>query len=575
MAHNQHAEFVDTHFEALIQRCTSVMSIADKLYEKRAFSWEVYSKITNATRANQKRELSNIVKSGGRDLKSAFYQVLQELQPDVIQELGGSSSQTRNENRASESHRRSEEPTRAQNMPDSPEDAIIRWSPSSIKHRSKIEELRKDSSRKKVGSIYFSKSNNYMIGSGGSGMVYLGLKEDGTEVAIKRICKDPQNSKDFENELKHLRDLNLESKNIVRYVDLAEDDDFYYLALQLCENDLVEHMKSLNQEERNNKEFDLRKIVQDVLLGLQVLHRAGVIHRDIKPKNVLIDSGKNARLADFGLSRKLEEGRSAVHTARAGTQGWEATEILNQSEKSDYKKSSDIQVAGMLVYYILSDGKHPFGGINDREDNIRKGKCCLDHIQDIVAKDLIEWMINKDPAKRLNIDEVLIHPYFLDEHRKYTIHKELGDRPEIQKYETLANLYNLYKDKGYTEGTEPTATLALNDALSELKIKDEKTRLDISTIVGKDLENLWRLFSTAEKITEGKSFSNWKSVLSEIWKNLNKKPPEDVLGLLRVLRNKQTHENVRKEFEDKKIFDLFPDYFISLHRVAKELGWNY
>lgn len=81
---------MDTHFEALIQRCTSVMSIADKLYEKRAFSWEVYSKITNATsRANQKRELSNIVKSGGRDLKSAFYQVLQKLQPDVIQELGG------------------------------------------------------------------------------------------------------------------------------------------------------------------------------------------------------------------------------------------------------------------------------------------------------------------------------------------------------------------------------------------------------------------------------------------------------------------------------------------------------
>ncbi len=184
---------------------------------------------------------------------------------------------------------------------DRPENDIVRWNPSSIKYRSKIEELWKDSSRKKVGNLYFSRSNKYIIGSGGSGTVYLGLKEDGTEVAIKRIIKDQPESNYFENELKHLRDLNLESKNIVRYVDLAEDEDFYYLALQLCEYDMEDYMVNLRQEEQQDKDTALRKIVKEILLGLQVLHCAGVIHRDIKPGNVLIGIGFTAFVVLQGI----------------------------------------------------------------------------------------------------------------------------------------------------------------------------------------------------------------------------------------------------------------------------------
>ncbi|XP_051744301.1 serine/threonine-protein kinase/endoribonuclease ire-1-like isoform X6 [Ctenopharyngodon idella] len=450
----------------------------------------------------------------------------------------------------------------------------IRWNKSSKRHSTKVEELSKKSDLEKVGNLYFYKDEKYVIGSGGSGTVYIGLSEDGTEVAIKRIIKNPKNNKDFDNELKCLQDLKLESKYIVRYVTFVVDEDFYYLANQLCEYDLEDYMKELRQQERNDKENILRKIVKEMLLGLQVLHRAGVIHRDIKPRNVLIDSGKNARLADFGLSRKLEEGRSTVHTVRAGTQGWEATEILNQTEKGHYKKSSDIQVAGMLVYYILSDGKHPFGDM-DREGNIKIGKYTLEHVQDIVAKDLIEWMINKEPAERLTIDEVLRHPYFWDDSSKDAVLRKLGDRPEIQNYETLSKLRNLYIEKEHTEETDPIATLTIYEAFNQLKIENEKKRNDILAIVGEDLKNLWKLFNTAKDVTEGKSFSNWKSKLSEIWTDINKKLPEDILGLLRVLRNKLVHANVRNEFEERNIFGLFPDFFISLHRVAKDLNWNY
>ncbi len=198
-------------------------------------------------------------------------------------DFAGSSSQTDHEKQVTESHRQKVETEKEQAKTDRLKNNIIRWNQSSIKYRSKIEELQNDSTREKVGNLYFSRS---VIGSGGSGEVYIGLKEDGTEVAIKRILKNKQNSKFFENELKHLQDLNLESKNVVRYVDIAEDGNFYYLALQLCEYDLEDYMKIIRREKQQDK--TLRKIVKEILLGLQVLHGAGVIHRDIKPGNVLI-----------------------------------------------------------------------------------------------------------------------------------------------------------------------------------------------------------------------------------------------------------------------------------------------
>ncbi|XP_067238760.1 uncharacterized protein [Chanodichthys erythropterus] len=576
----QKARFVDDRTAELIQRVSAVMPIADALMSAGIIHREIYSYIQAAS-TNQKkmRELLDALNTD--KAKSAFYNVLIENEPFLVvdlehqgvqQEIKG--AQTSSEVLEIEARPKHAKTLQVQTIKQKTEEKQIRWNKSSKRHSTKIEELVKKNDIKKVENLCFYKDEKYIIGSGGSGTVYIGLSEDGTEVAIKRIIKNPKNNKVFENELKRLRDLKLESKYIVRYVTFAEDEDFHYLANQLCESDLEDYMKDLRLQEQKVKDDTLRKIVKEMLLGLQVLHHAGVIHRDIKPRNVLIDTEGRARLADFGISRKLDEGKTTVYTDRAGTQGWEATEILNQTEKGSYKKSSDIQVAGMLVYYILSDGKHPFGDM-DREGNIKIGKYFLEHVQDIIAKDLLEWMINKEPAERLTIDEVLRHPYFWDDSRKNEVVKKLGDQHEVQYYIDISEACKIKKAE---------ATLTVKEAVESLfnnkkdkNAQNRKAKLlemlgETEEVQENKIEYLSKLCDCAENYTHTKSFENWQSKLKHKWRDIkiDTRTPEDLVGLLRCIRNNMTHD---LNF-DPEILNHFPDFFISLHRLAKDMSWD-
>ena len=71
----------------------------------------------------------------------------------------------------------------------------------------------------------------------------------------------------------------------------------------------------------------------------------------------------------------------------------------------------------MLVYYILSGGRHPFGDDLNCQAKISEGDYNLEHLKDVEAKDLVESMINDDQVKRPRITEVLKHPYFWEEER--------------------------------------------------------------------------------------------------------------------------------------------------------------
>ncbi|XP_042564557.1 serine/threonine-protein kinase/endoribonuclease IRE2-like [Clupea harengus] len=321
------------------------------------------------------------------------------------------------------------------------------WIPCSKRWRKELEELAnmEESKVMRVGGLTFVfDEERFQIALSGQTEVLLGLRDDGTEVAIKKMLKP--NFKKLKQELEVLRKHRFNSLHVVQYLDFTSDSYCGHIAIQLCEFNLEEYIQKQKQPEDSER----KRIAREFLEGLKDLHEKSMIHRDIKPRNVFIDIEGRVRLADFGISRILDPGQTTQVTDRAGTKYWEATEIIKPGQPGDqrrYKRSTDIQVAGMLVYYILSGGRHPFEDDLNCQAKISKGDYNLKHLKDVEAKDLVESMINDDPEKRPRITEVLKHPYFWEEDRKEMFLGALGNVREVEKYKDFSNDENLAEKK--------------------------------------------------------------------------------------------------------------------------------
>ena len=157
------------------------------------------------------------------------------------------------------------------------------WNPHSERWRKKLEELAnlEDSKVTRVGGLIFVPDERFQIAPTGPTEVLLGLQDDGTEVAIKKMLKS--NFKKLKQELKVLRKLRFNSLHVVQYVDSTSDKNFGYIAMQLCEFNLEEYIKV-----RQPADSERKRIAREFLEGLKDLHENAVIHRDIKPHNVFI-----------------------------------------------------------------------------------------------------------------------------------------------------------------------------------------------------------------------------------------------------------------------------------------------
>ncbi|XP_046855512.1 putative ribosomal protein S6 kinase alpha-1 [Xenia sp. Carnegie-2017] len=375
------------------------------------------------------------------------------------------------------------------NNPELKEPQLQEWKylGHSIQHRSLLSELcYPGADIKHVGNVRVIFSEKFCLGKGSNETrVYLGLTKDGYGKAVKRMLKDNY-LKPAKHEKKILNEFNSKnSKYVVNYYFLEEDTatEYVYLMLDLCEESLEKFVKSSSLSDLQKA---LPDILRQILNGLADLHNGPdpILHRHLKPSNVLRDVDGRFLIADFGISQILKNG-SKTHKSNfnRGTLYWIApesfreedlneapNEVLNEapnedlneapnedsnkarnedlnkarnedSKKGRYKKESDVYNAGMVAYYVATKGKHPFGIESHRLNNMLNGNPVgLDEIKDETLKDLLSWMLKLQPEKRPSANEAMKHPFLMSDDETFEFLCKVGNLQSIKTNDSQSSI---------------------------------------------------------------------------------------------------------------------------------------
>jgi calcium-dependent protein kinase len=304
-----------------------------------------------------------------------------------------------------------------------------------------------------------------VIGAGSFGKVVEGRsKASGDMCAIKQIPKATANVTGIDAQgradvLKQEIDImqTLDHRNIVRLYDWFDDPRSTSLVMQLCTGGMIVDFAARMQEFR---EADAAVLMEQVLSAMSYLHKNNIVHRDVKPDNMLLKSRRPLRentlkLIDFGLSCRCKEGQ--VVRLSAGTPEF----ISPQAIDGRYDTKTDMWSVGVSMYFLLC-GYVPFRAQSESGTfaAIKRGNFTFagqewSTVSDS-AKDAIRQLLKLNPQERCTAEEALSHDWIRQEamQQKVPLHKALGNfrllsgRRRVRKPEanTFADVRSVLND---------------------------------------------------------------------------------------------------------------------------------
>ena len=243
------------------------------------------------------------------------------------------------------------------------------------------------------------------IGEGGMGVVYLAEhvelpKRFAIKSLSKALSRDPNFRKRFYEEAQ--KQALLDDPNIVQVTDFFEQEGQFFLVMEYVDGqDLSNVIKSRGKLPQS----EVLAIFQDVLKGLGFAHDKGIVHRDMKPSNVLIDRSGRARIMDFGIAilKGAAEKRLTAAGAAIGSPWYMSPEQIERPHEVDQR--TDIYALGIVLYEMLT-GNVPFDGETDFSVHYQQIKSPApdprqknSEISEEMAQTVLKAMA-KDPAER-------------------------------------------------------------------------------------------------------------------------------------------------------------------------------
>lgn len=403
-----------------------------------------------------------------------------------------------------------------------------------------------------VDGKYRYSSREPPIGFGAFSSVFVTVKDENEDkqsgtidcrvYALKRIEKAKINHQEIEREIRSLLTV-AKSEYIITYHESFEDDIFHYICLDLMDGDLNEFVMSSNRELDPVTEM---QITEEIVNGLKYLHEQDFIHCDLKPGNILYTTNPlHFKIADFGLSRNvspftlstvMSTSRSGV--AMAGTRCWMAPELINM-ESTEHTKYSDLFSLGLVLYFLLTRGKHPFArSIGEQLHVIEKRIANVDYIdQELHPKlhpeaiSFLKVLLAKDPQKRLPAKYLIQQPFLWPEEKKIDFLIAVGKQPE-------------------TLNPNPTP---LEECLQEKSIGESVER--------KAWDQLDLIKDIFEEMTKGRTYRTNK-----------------VIDLLRFIRNAYVHRQERSPYvqsclDRNPFLCAYPFLVLDVFDVVQDLGF--
>lgn len=240
------------------------------------------------------------------------------------------------------------------------------------------------------------------IGEGTYGKVRLGTHRlTGTRVAIKQVPK--AHSANLTREIHHHR--RLHHPNVMQLYEVLATESYIWMVTELCAGgELYDYLV----ERGTMPEPEARRIFGQLCLAVAYVHDRGIVHRDLKLENVLLDERCNVKLGDFGFTREFE-GKKLMETF-CGTTGYAAPEMLAGRRYTG--EEVDIWSLGVILYALVC-GALPF---DDDDEAVMKAKILhgnydLPEFLSEECRDLISKILQQDPNARPSIKDVLAHPW--------------------------------------------------------------------------------------------------------------------------------------------------------------------